>query len=102
MFFVSLSVKAVHLELVSDLTTESFIACLHHFIARVTMDRTLWELQNTSRNEFMKKKESEDILQFLLKSEHCVGIYPRESSAFWWFMGSYSKDFQKASILCCW
>ena len=26
--FVSLSVKAVHLELVSDLTTEAFIACL--------------------------------------------------------------------------
>ena len=26
--FVSLSVKAVHLELVSDMTSESFIACL--------------------------------------------------------------------------
>ena len=32
--FVSLSVKAVHLELVSDLTSEAFIACLRQFIAR--------------------------------------------------------------------
>jgi len=32
--FVSISVKAVHLELVSDLTSTAFIACLQRFIAR--------------------------------------------------------------------
>ena len=32
---VSLTVKAVHLELVSDLTTSAFIACLTHFVASV-------------------------------------------------------------------
>ena len=32
--FVSLSVKAVHLELVSDLTTEASLAALRRFIAR--------------------------------------------------------------------
>ena len=32
--FVSLSVRAVHLELVSDLTSEAFIACLCRFVAR--------------------------------------------------------------------
>ncbi len=32
--FVSLAVKAVHLELVSDLTSQAFIACLRRFIAR--------------------------------------------------------------------
>ena len=32
--FVSLSVKAVHLEIVSALTTEAFIATLRRFIAR--------------------------------------------------------------------
>ena len=31
--FVSLSVKAVHLELVLDLTAEAFIACLRRFIS---------------------------------------------------------------------
>ena len=32
--FVSMSVKAVHLELVSEFSTESFIASLQRFIAR--------------------------------------------------------------------
>ncbi|XP_015190534.1 PREDICTED: uncharacterized protein LOC107074033 [Polistes dominula] len=32
--FVCFTTKAVHLELVSDLTTESFLACLRRFIAR--------------------------------------------------------------------
>ena len=32
--YVSLTVKAVHLETVSDLTTDAFIASLRHFIAR--------------------------------------------------------------------
>ena len=32
--FISLTVKAVHLELVSDLTSEAFIAALRRFIAR--------------------------------------------------------------------
>lgn len=32
--FVCLSVKAVHLELVSDLTTKAFLATLRRFIAR--------------------------------------------------------------------
>lgn len=40
--FVSLSVKAVHLELVSDLTTDSFIACLRRFIARRGKPSLLW------------------------------------------------------------
>ena len=31
--FVSLSVKAVHIEAVSDLTTEAFLACLRRFVA---------------------------------------------------------------------
>lgn len=31
--FVSLSVKAVHLELVSDLIIEAFVACLRDFIS---------------------------------------------------------------------
>ena len=32
--FVSLSIKAVYIELVSDLNTEAFIACLRRFVAR--------------------------------------------------------------------
>ena len=32
--FVCLTIKAVHLELVSDLTTNAFISCLRRFISR--------------------------------------------------------------------
>ena len=32
--FVCLTVKAVHLELVSDLTTNAFISCIRRFISR--------------------------------------------------------------------
>jgi len=40
--FVSLTIKAVHLELVSDLTTEAFIATLRRFIARRGKPSLLW------------------------------------------------------------
>ena len=40
--FVSLSVKAVHLELVSNLTSEAFIAALRRFVARRGKPHLLW------------------------------------------------------------
>ena len=40
--FVSLSVKAVHLELVSDLTSEAFLACLRRFISRRGKPTLIW------------------------------------------------------------
>ena len=40
--FVSLTVKAVHLEVVSDLTTEAFIACLRRFIVRRGKPSLIW------------------------------------------------------------
>ena len=46
--FVSLSVKAVHLELVSDLTTEAFIAALRHFIARRGRPSIIWSDHGTN------------------------------------------------------
>ncbi len=40
--FVSLSVKAVHIELVSDLTTEAFIACLRRFVSHRGKPNVVW------------------------------------------------------------
>ena len=40
--FVSLAVKAIHLEFVSDLTTEAFLACLRHFISRRGIPSLIW------------------------------------------------------------
>jgi len=46
--FVSMSVKAVHLELVSDLSTESFIACLRRFIASRGKPASIWSDHGTN------------------------------------------------------
>ena len=46
--FVSLSTRAVHIELVSDLTNDAFIACLRHFIARHGKPQTIWSDHGTN------------------------------------------------------
>ena len=40
--FVSFTIKAVHLELISDLTSTSFVACLRRFIAHRGKPHTIW------------------------------------------------------------
>ena len=46
--FVSLSVKAVHLELVSDLTTDAFLASLRRLIARRGKPSLIWSDHGTN------------------------------------------------------
>lgn len=46
--FVSLTVKAVHLELVSDLSTDAFIAALRRFIARRGKPSLVWSDHGTN------------------------------------------------------
>ena len=46
--FVSLTIKAVHLELVSDLTTDAFIATLRRFIARRGKPSSIWSDHGTN------------------------------------------------------
>ena len=46
--FVSFSVKAVHLELVSDLTSEAFIATLRRFISRRGKPSLIWSDNGTN------------------------------------------------------
>ena len=78
--FVSLSVKAVHLELVSDLTSEAFIACLRRFVARrgkpslilsdhgtnfVGADRELKEFV-----EFLKHQKTQGVISDFCSTQH--------------------------------
>ena len=46
--FVLFNVKAVHLEVVSELTTAAFIACLCKFIARRGKPTTIWSDHGTN------------------------------------------------------
>lgn len=55
--------KAVHIELVSDLTTEAFIATLRRFIARRGLPSLLWSDHGT--NFVGAKSELSELYQFL-------------------------------------
>ena len=46
--FVSLTVKAVHLDAVSDLTTDTFLACLRCFIASRGKPSLIWSDHSTT------------------------------------------------------
>ena len=61
--FVSLSVKAVHLELVSDLTSEAFIATLRRFISRRGKPSLIWSDNGT--NFVGASRELQELADFL-------------------------------------
>ena len=61
--FISLTVKAVHLELVSDLTTAAFIACLRRFVTRHGLPTLLWSDNGT--NFVGASRELKELAQFL-------------------------------------
>ena len=61
--FVALSVKAVHIELVSDLTTEAFIACLRRFISRRGKPVLIWSDHGT--NFVGAARQLKDLYDFL-------------------------------------
>ena len=65
--FVSLTVKAVHLELVSNLTSEAFVACLRTFIARCGRPSLIWS--DHGINFVGAAHEIKELLQFLREQE---------------------------------
>ena len=70
--FVSLSVKAVHLEVVSDLTTEAFIATLRRFISRRGKPTVIWSDHGT---HFVgASRELRELVEFLNKQKSVKDI----------------------------
>ena len=73
--FVSLSVRAVHLELVSDLTSETYIACLRCFVARRGCPNQIWSDHGT--NFVGANRELREFYDFLSKPilQHNVSLF---------------------------
>ena len=77
--FVSLSVKAVHLEVVSDLTTDAFIACLRRFISRRGKPNVIWSDHGTNfvgaarelkeLSGFLQEKKTQDVISQFCSSQ---------------------------------
>ena len=64
--FVCFSTKAIHLEVVSDLTTEAFLACLRRFISRRGCPSTI---QSDNGSNFKgTKNDLQELYRFLKKT----------------------------------
>ena len=102
--FVSLSVRAVHLELVSDLSSEAFIACLRRFVSRRGLPNLIWSDHGTNfvgaarelkeLSEFLNNQKSQvSYLRILLIGQHRMEIHSETCPTFWRNLGSRGEKF---------
>ena len=91
--FVSLSVKAVHLELVTDLTSEAFIACLKRFISRRGLPSLIWSDNGT--NFIGAARELKELYQFLRQTstQDDVMHYLGDKGITWKFIPQHVPHF---------
>ena len=91
--FVSLSVKAVHLELVTDLTSEAFIACLKRFISRRGLPSLIWSDNGT--NFVGAARELKELYQFLRtqSTQDVVSRYLCDRKITWKFIPQHAPHF---------
>ena len=81
--FVCLTTRSIHLELVMDLTMESFMAALRRFVARRGKQALI--LTDNGTNFVGAKRELEDVQQLLstLQSQESVSQYLTDSNIIW-------------------
>ena len=91
--FVSLSVKSVHLEAVSDLTSEAFIAALRRFIARRGYPTLIWSDNGT--NFVGANHEIKELHDFLSeqKTKKTVSEFCTSHKIEWRFIPEHSPHF---------
>ena len=91
--FMSLSVKAVHLELVSDLTTEAFVACLRRFISRRGKPTVIWSDHGT--NFVGAARELRELVEFFneQKTEKLISEFCSTQGIQWKFIPERSPHF---------
>ena len=91
--FVSLSVKAVHLELVSDLTSQAFIAALRRFISRRGKPSLIWSDNGT--NFTGASRELKEFYDFLKqrKTQQNISEFCFNQAMQWKFIPEHSPHF---------
>ena len=91
--FVSLSVKAVHLELVSDLTTEAFIASLRRFVSRRGKPSLMWSDHGT--NFVGAARELKEYVEFLKlqKTQGVISDFCSSQGIVWNFIPERAPHF---------
>ena len=91
--FVSLTVKAVHLEVVSDLTSEAFIACLRRFVARRGKLETI--MSDNGTNFVGSNREIKELYRFLgqQKTQTTIGMFCSSQGITWKFIPERALHF---------
>lgn len=89
--FVCFSVKAVHVELASDLTTESFLAAFRRFCSRRGKPDTIYSDNGT--NFVGAKNELEALGNFLQKNQKYLSEQASKDNVTWSFIPPHSPHF---------
>lgn len=91
--FVAMSVKAVHLELVSDLTSTAFIACLRRFVARRGKPSKIWS--DHGSNFIGACRELTELVEFLetQKTKDDVSNFCTSQGIDWSFIPEHAPHF---------
>lgn len=88
--FICFATKAVHLEIVSDLTTEAFIAALKRFVARRGICRNLYSDNGTN---FVGANNELSELQQILSKDEKFNHFLTSKTISWHFMPALSPHF---------
>ncbi|GFW88341.1 integrase catalytic domain-containing protein [Trichonephila clavipes] len=91
--FVCLATKAVHIEAVGDLTTDSFIAALHRFTARRGAPRHIYSDNGTNFVGARRKLDEIRKLWLSLRTNEAIPYYLSKSSIDWHFIPPSSPHF---------
>ncbi len=88
--FVSLTVKAVHIELVTDLTSQAFLAALKRFISRRGLPSLIWSDNGT--NFVGAAREIKELHQFLEQQfvQDDIQCYLSEKKITWKFIPQHA------------
>ncbi|XP_072400895.1 uncharacterized protein [Diabrotica undecimpunctata] len=101
--FICLSTRAVHIEVVSGLSTETFLLALKRFISRRGLPQTIFSDNPTNflgaRNQlfelykfFKEKESSRSIKEFFCLISYSLENYSSSSPSPWWYLGSAIKS----------
>ncbi|GFV70433.1 integrase catalytic domain-containing protein [Trichonephila clavipes] len=91
--FVCLATKAVHIEAVGDLTTDSFIAALRRFSARRGAPRHIYSDNGTNFDGARRKLDEIGKLWLSLPTNEAISYYLSKSSIDWHFIPPSSPHF---------
>ncbi|KAL1448550.1 hypothetical protein WDU94_005484 [Cyamophila willieti] len=89
--FVCMSTKCVHLELVSDLTTSAFLACLDRFVGRRGLPTCIYSDNGT--NFHGAASQLAEVQSFLRQAKEDIELFLQQKEVKWSFLPPYSPNF---------